>query len=610
MPSLPGTLGRQLALGTIVLLLLTSSFTTGVSTQKLATGTDVFISDDPDPDIGDLPPFIQPDLRTILQSDNISAVQASRVRDFSYPTSQPSYEVGPRNQTLAEYRSDNLRKLPHNRSTSVWFLDSNRSNGTVVKNAHVTILGTQNGTQTRLGQTNTSSQSRFLLPRNGTILTHLDYSTAIPNRTCMITNGTKTCINYTISTQSVNRSLRIGSQSWTANETSQEGASRPLAYTNAQATGQTTMVVRATIKTQLTRHTTTAIRTKSGWERTNTTSNTTLLSHTVRDTVPVVITPNQRLNATQTLVTSNGDIKRIVITLDGPKTLSDRRHWSYATFKSSQMRLQNVWGIYSQHRYSNATKGTQRPNTTQTLNISARPSALSDGQINRSLASITISQETLPPPNVLEKQLIAVRSKPAIAHTGPQTATTATVDRVYTVPLTAKSAPLKSTVNLSSVPPRASTRIVITNVDQPLTNLYDIHGNEIPLATKTASEHPVSLTLTKQDKRHVRIELTDAQTGEPVPNQSIYLHGAVQGHVTTNSDGVAVVTRNDSAVEATFRGDTTNSKGVYYAPSHERIRFAPTPFNIYSALLHISKGFVSVIAFVLFYLPFHYLRRR
>ena len=491
----------------------------------------------------------------------------------------------------------------------MWFPDSNRSNGTVVTNAHVTILGTQNGTQTRLGRTNTSSQNLFLLPRNGSILASLDYSTAIPNQTCTVTNGTKTCINYSLTSQSINRSLRIGSQTWASEETSQEAeASRPLTYTNARATGRTTMVVKGTITTQLAIHKTVSIRTSSGWEQTNVTSNTTLLSHTVRDAAPVVITPNQQLNATQTLVTDNGELKRIILHLDGPTTVTNRRHWSYASFKSGQMRLENVWGVYSQHRYQNATIGTQRPNTTLSLNAS-QPLVPLNRSLNRSSPLSTTSQRTVPPPDVLEKQLIAIRSKPAIARTASQTASTATVGRVRTVPLAPKAAPLKPTVNLSSVPPRASTRVVITNVDQPLTTLYDIHGDAIPLKTRTVSEHPVSLTLTKQGKKHVRIKLTDAQTGNPVPNQSIYLHGAVQGRVTTNSDGIAVVTRDESAVEATFRGVANDSRGLYYAPSHNQIRFAPTPFNIYSALMALSKGFVAVIAFVLFYLPFHYLRR-
>ncbi|WP_227357560.1 hypothetical protein [Haladaptatus salinisoli] len=368
------------------------------------------------------------------------------------------------------------------------------------------------------------------------------------------------------------------------------------------------MVVKGTITTQLAIHKTVSVQTKSGWEQTNVTSNTTLLSHTVRDAAPVVITPNQQLNATQTLVTDNGELKQIILRLDGPETVTNRRHWSYASFKSGKMRLENVWGVYSQHRYRNATIGTQLPNTTLSLNPS-QPLAPLNRSVNRTSPATTTSQRTVPPPGVLEKQLIAIRSKPAIAGTGSQTASTATVGRVRTVPLAPKAAPLKPTVNLSSVRPRASTRVVITNVDQPLTTLYEIHGDAIPLKTRTVSEHPVSLTLTKQDKRHVRIKLTDTRTGSPVPNQSIYLHGAIKGRVSTNSNGVAVVTRDESAVEATFRGVTNDSQGIYYAPSHNQIRFAPTPFNIYSALVALSKGFVAVIAFVLFYLPFHYLRR-
>ncbi|WP_139136193.1 hypothetical protein [Haladaptatus sp. W1] len=368
------------------------------------------------------------------------------------------------------------------------------------------------------------------------------------------------------------------------------------------------MVVKGTITTQLAIHKTVSIRTRSGWQQRNVTTNTTVRSHTVRDTAPVVITPNQQLNATQTLITDNGELKRIVLHLDGPTTFTTRRHWSYASFKSGQVRLQNVWGVYSQHRYRNATIGTQRPNTTVSFDI-FHPSMPLNRHGNHSSPLSTTSQRTVPPPGVLEKQLIAVRSKPAIARTAPQTASTATVGRVRTVPLATEAAPLTRSVNLSSVRPQASTRVVITNVDQPLAALYDIHGDEIPLKTRTATEHPVSLSLTKRDKTHVQIELTDARTGNPITNQSIYLHGAVQGRVITNSNGVAVVTRDENAVEATFRGVTNNSRGLYYTPSHNQIRFAPTPFNIYSALVALSKGFVAIIAFVLFYLPFHYLRR-
>ncbi|MFB9809101.1 hypothetical protein ACFFQF_30200 [Haladaptatus pallidirubidus] len=474
----------------------------------------------------------------------------------------------------------------------------------------MTILGTQNGTQTQFGQPNTSSKDLFLLPQNGTILASPDYSTVVPNQTCTITNGTKTCINYSVMNQSITRSLRIGSQTWSTGKSVPEaGASRALTYSNAQATGQTKMVIRGTIKTQLAIHTTSSIRTTSGWRQTNATSKTTLLSHTVRDTAPVVITSNQQLNATQTLITDNDELKRIVLHLDGPTSLTDRRHWSYALFESSQMRLQNIWGVYSQHRYPNATIGTQQPNTTLSLNTSALTSPSLIRPLNRSSA-ITTSQESVPPPNVLEKQLIAVRNKPAITRIAPPTTSPATVGHVHTIPLTAKATPLRPTVNLSSVSPRVSNRIVITNVNQPLTALYDIHGDEVSLTTKTVTEHPVSLTLTKQDKRHVQIKLTDTLTGEPVANQSVELHGAIQSRATTNTSGVAIVTRDDSAVTANFGGSVNASQGVYYAPSHDQVRFAPTIFSIYRALLHLSNGIVAVIAFILFYLPFHYLRRR
>jgi len=152
--------------------------------ETTANDTDVFISDKPDPEAGSVPPFVLPDLEDVDEEENISAAELSQTRDFSLLDNPTPYQVGPDQRTLQEYRFEQLESIERNESTSLWFPDSERSNGTLVTDAHVTILGTEEGTQTRLeldaGDQYGNESELLLVPRDGTVLTHLDYSTRIP----------------------------------------------------------------------------------------------------------------------------------------------------------------------------------------------------------------------------------------------------------------------------------------------------------------------------------------------------------------------------------------------------------------------------------------------
>ncbi len=293
--------------------------------------THAFISDDRDPDAGTLPPFVLPGIDDVVRTENASLANISRMRDFSYATTQPPYRAGPNQQTLSEYRRAQLDSIRRNESTSLWLPDSQRSNGTVVKDAHITILGTKEGAQTRIGtgegnQTENAS-NRLLIPRNGTVLTYLDYSTLLPNRTCTVVSDTKTCFSYTLLDQQVNRSVRIGTQTWDSDSASP----RQLEYAGANATEPTTMEVRATINSTVTVQKTSYARDGGGWQPSNTTADETLtLSHTVQDSTPVVVTTNQHLSVTQTVVRSEEGIDRIVLQFEAPQTRrlpADRRDY-------------------------------------------------------------------------------------------------------------------------------------------------------------------------------------------------------------------------------------------------------------------------------------------
>jgi hypothetical protein len=575
-------------------------------------GTRAFISDDSDPDAGRLPPFVLSTLDDVVRAENISVANISRMRDFSYATTQPPYRVGPNQQTLSEYRLAQLDSIQRNDSTSLWLPDSQRSNGTVVKDAHITILGTSEGVRTGIGTDegnhSANARDRLLIPRNGTVLTQLDYSTLLPNRTCTVAGDTSICLSHTLLDQQVNRSVRIGNQTWDSDSASP----RQLEYDGARATEPTRMQVRATINSTVAVTTKTYVRDGGGWQLSNTTANKTLtLSHTVQDSAPVVVTSNQNLTLTQTIVRSDEGVDRIILRFEGPQTLSDRRLWSYARFRGSTGRVQNVWSVYSQRRYANATRGRRlltKSNTT--LSLSPSNTTRRNQTLAQQLAATNERQRTVPFPNVLELRLTARSRQPTLRWTQNTSVTAAPeITRLNGFNMSGSAAPLDQHVNLTSVPPRGYTTIVMTNVDQPITEVRDIDNDSIPLTTHTVREQNTSLSTTILNETHARIQLTDAATGQSLSNQTLWLSGAAQGRVTTNAAGTVVVERRDLYVTASFTGATNISQNLYYGPAQTRVAFQPEPFNIYQLLTSLAGALVSVAAFLVFYAPFAYMRR-
>ena len=570
--------------------------------------TRAFISDDRDPDAGKLPPFTLSGIEDVVRAENAALANISRMRDFSYATTQPPYRVGPTQQTLREYRLTQLRSIHRNESTSLWLPDSHRSNGTVVKDAHITILGTEEGTRTRIGMnegTQTGNASdRLLIPRNGSVLTHLDYSTLLPNRTCTIAGDTRTCLSYTLLDQQADRSVRIGNQTWDSDSASP----RQLEYDGASVTEPSTMWVRATINSTVAVKTRTYIRDGGGWQLSNTTATETLtLSHTVQDSARVVVTTNQNLSVTQTIVRSEDGINKIILQFEGPQTLSDRRLWSYARFAGSAGRVQNVWGVYSQRQYANATRG-RRLLTESNTTLPRAPRNTT--QLNQTLAVTQGRQRTVPFPNVLELRLTARSRQPTLQWTQNTSVTSAPeITRLNGFNMSGNAASLDQHVNLTSVSPRGYTTIVITNVNQSIAEVRDIHNDSIPVTNQTVRERNASLSATTLNETHARIQLTDATTGQPLTNRTLWLSSAAQGQVTTNDDGAVVVERRDLYVTVSFSGATNVPQSVYYGPAQTRIAFQPEPFNIYQLLTSLAGALVSVAAFLIFFVPFAYIRR-
>ncbi|MFC7216547.1 hypothetical protein ACFQO4_21025 [Saliphagus sp. GCM10025334] len=600
--------------GLVLVALLTLPVVSAVTTPASIApdnATRAFLSDDRDPGSGSLPPFVLPTIEDVVREENASLANISRVRDFTYATTQPPYRVGPDQQTLSEYRLAQLESIQRNDSTSLWLPDSQRSNGTVIKDAHITILGTADGARTRIGAGEEAhagnTSERLLIPRNGTVLTHLDYSTRLPNQTCTVTDDTRTCLSYDLLDQEVDRSVRIGEQTWASNSKSPG----QLEYDGANASEPTTMQVRATINSTVAATTSIYVRDGGSWQLSNATDETLQLSHTVQDSERVTVTTNQDLSVTQTIVRTEEDIDRIVLTFEGAQSLSERRLWSYAQFDDAEGRIQNVWGVYSQRQYLNATRGHRLlPESYTVPSLSLRNETRLTQTLTQQFETAQTRQQTVAFPNVLEVQLIANRRQPTLEWTQQTDATSGPeITHLDGSNMSGSAAPLDRYVNLTSVSPRGYTKIVITNVDQPITEVRDIHNDSISLTTQTVREQNASLSTTVLNETHARIQLTGTDTGQPLTNRTLWLRGAAQGRATTNADGAIVVERRDLYVTASFAGVADASENAYYGPVQARVAFQPDPFDIYQLLTSLAGALVSVIAFVIFFAPFAYMRR-
>ncbi len=617
--------GQRLLLGlllVVTLVLLLSGAGTTLATETEGNETDVFISDKPDPEADEYPPFVLPDLEDVDEDENISVAELSQIRDFYYSTTQPPYQVGPDQQTLQEYRHEQLESIERNESTSLWFPDSDRSNGTLVEDAHVTILGSEEGTQTRLeseadDQDDIESEL-MLVPEDGTVFAYVDYSTRLPEGGCTTANETQTCLNASLVDQEVDRTLEIGSQSWSGDsETPHE-----IDYAGADASGPTTMEVEATITTTLALEETIYELDDDGWVENTTDTDTLNISHTVQDEVPVSVTTNQELSIDQTVIESDDGIDRLILEFDGPETLQDRRLWSTATFAEDAGEIENIWGVYSQRQYETATRGhppednlTISPNqnlsneTGSVLNESlsaGNDTSTDESTLNEMLEQQPLASETHQEafPNVLETQLAAQRESPTLEGDPTTLANPPELASSNSFSVASEPAPLDENVNLSSVEPRGQNTLIIENAEHPVTEVRDIHDDPIPVSTQTVQERDAQLETETLNDTHVQFHLSEEDTGEALADETLWLHGAAQGQVTTDSDGTAVVERSDLNVRASFTGETDPAEEVYYSPAETEATFQPEAFNIYQMMTEFTLAFVSIIAFVIFYIPF------
>lgn len=563
----------HLAAGVLVVvsLLGAASAPAAIAHRDVDNASRIVVSDDPDPRAGDLPPFV-PVGPSADRPDGPSLADAATMRDIYYDSSSPQFRFGAANRTLQDHRRARLDAIEQNRTTSRWPAHAPEPrDGVVIEDAYVSFMGATGArltmaTNTSAGGPNATS-GPYLLPRDGQVYSLLDYRIGTPGPTCDDLGDRRRCVVYEVVNRTVVRRLSIGAQTWTARGREH----RAIDYANATARDETTLRLSATITVTVDRVTRVVDDASGDVLRTTRTRRTSNL--TVEDSRNVAVTTNQPLDVTQRIITTTAGERVVVLAFDGPRDPATRRLWSTATLGNTTVR--NVWGVYSRRRSTTATIAT---------GDDRRPYDL---------------------PHVLAANLTARSATPALRRADGALADGRypEVARTASVPVTDRPARLGAHVNLSTAAIRVPTAVVVANPPGRVTRVADVHGDPIPVTTRTFEERPTNLTVERLNESHARLRLRDERTGRPLPNRTVALQNAARETVVTDATGTAVVERTGSHLRATFPGtDWTADRPQYYAPDAAAATF-PTPFSIYDALASIAGAFVSVVGFVVLYVP-------
>ena len=403
----------------------------------------------------------------------------------------------------------------------------------------------------------------------------------------VVVGGHRTITRYHLTRQSVDRHLSIGGQTWSKYTTPKTAPrdARHINYSNAKPSsgGSQRLQLKATIHMNAriahrhyfyhpVNHT---------WTYTHTVNDTTGDSLTVSDHRQVDVVPPDSVSITQRVITEPYGHHTLVLTIHGPKYLSQRSLWSWAAFtadsktstststasSASGQLLTNVWQVYSvrQYRWGEVTS-------------------------NRN----THPRRTGFPPT-LALHLSARQSSPGVALAGNsagETMARVTNTSQQTVPGVSKPASLEDAVNLSTATANETTMVVIKDAPGRLTSATTIFGNHIPIrTTHVASRKTSSLSYTTvsakdsngNDPAKLKLRLT-GPNGHPLSNRELFLTGATKNSVTTNNNGVAYATFDSPTITARFPGDPyTENRDVYYA-STSATAVAPGNGNLISGL--------------------------
>ena len=554
-------------------LLLLSAIPVTAHVASAPDDARVFFADDTDPKEKDYPDFGHADLGWVTETDEKMNTLA-KAYDFYYYSSRPQTEVGSENVTLSEFRENQLERVSRNSSSSKWPNTApTPKDGEWVKDAYISFLGVDGGAEYN-GPT--AADGAYFIASDGAVLNMLDYRVEMPTGDCdvnydrqlingtqQIVGGTKTCVAYNLADKTVTRRLSIGPQTWVA-----VGDERRIEYQGAAATGEATIRLEATIGVEVERITRSFDydANNSTWLLQSRDVNRIPKSLTVSDSARAYITSNQELQVHQRVIDISEDKKAIVLTFNGPDSLTNRRIWSRAMFNKKQS-LRNVWGIYSVQRYQGGKVATTDHPSPREYHF----------------------------PHALRMQFTARTDKPAAQYNSNGEVGYARIPEVVDYQrhqVGTGNASLPGDVNLPTSKVYLYDQIVLENAPDRVQTVYDIHGEPIPVTTEVDPYHQTHFEFTRLEDDKLRIRLVTS-SGEGVPNREVLLSGVSVEATTTNENGAVVVEKERNVVSAEFAGDNWRIDRNQYYGAAQATRVIQSPGQISQAIndLIVSAGY-------------------
>ncbi|MDQ2074693.1 Ig-like domain-containing protein [Haloarcula sp. H-GB4] len=282
----------------------------------------------------------------------------------------------------------------------------------------------------------------------------------------------------------------------------------------------------------------------------------------VSDSQEVVVTDAGEIEVEQTVVETDGNMKHLILTIQGPRNgqtvspskLEDRKLWSYLAM-GSDYSVDGTWRTYSTRQYDSVN--LYEP----------------DGDVSMDSN----------PPHVPQTQLVGMDRKPTVTAVGSGSAKTQVIG--YQGHNIDVSQSLQSGVEITPRQPVAYHRIVITNAEQPVTDLVTIHGQSVPVDVDKRVERRKPSVKIRQvgSGNSLQIHVEDPETGHPISGRKVNLQGAVpksptaSGNAVTDANGDVEATRVNAYVQATVDHDDFQSVSnrAFYDKSTAARTFLP-----------------------------------
>jgi hypothetical protein len=561
-------------------------------------GTRIFVSDDPDipaeTELSDGEP----------SKGGGSAEKNAESLDFGYTGPDPPMTA--ENQTLNEFRWNNLRDLERSPDTSLYFPRSDRENHTLIRDHHVTIMGFDQGSSVGYvgREVATTSLIRWIAD-SGTVFNFADYrilprtlpdggceasyetrghehevededgNTTTVTRTHYI-DGQRTCVSYKLGTVIEYRWMDIG-EGDSKRTYYNTGHGRRISYNGVPPMEEpTTLRVYHSVNAPIRKVTRKAdwdngrnLHNKQGdWETTSTTDEISeWRNHTATDSRRVLEKSSRvsNMEIKERVVEINDNHKHIILSWEGPRTgddgqvrfedLNKRAIWSRIQLTDDKT-VRNGWTVYSMRRYGHA-RGDDPTFAKRALN---------DTYSHR-----------VQVPQVLWTWVAGSPVAPSVQAPRRGVADSTRVAQYTAYNMTDSGAFLiPEKVNLTAGGRgQVYTNLVIRDASTSIKRIDTVSGESI---------YPGQWEREQVDYRQPDIELipnvqragyddtgtlivvTDPKTGKPLPNRELRIRGAEQATVSTNRNGVAFVTRNQPFLEVTHqRTELLGSYGdVYY----------------------------------------------